>query len=199
MTMIFIDKLFDCDKKVTFEKMDDSYFLNHLSFNLSQIYVFELLKNSSKYPLFDFYDRQIPDEAILFKLDNHYYLTCVDAQTGYKSKRSIVYKLNINEKKLMKVLDKHYIKNQITLPVDVHFKPQTQPEHFGICLFANEFSQNEENCLMSFTTENYQDRYPSGHIGYYPYNYEKAFEIIEKQYLNAQISESNTKLNKIKI
>lgn len=197
MIQLSIDELFNIDKKSQYQSIEDEALIQEKILTLTEVYEFSLNSRSDKYCLFTHYDDE--EEAIIFKLNNEYYLTSIDGCDGYRDDRGQIYKIIFDEKKLILFLEEQKIFNSLTCPIDVVVQADSEIDAEGIVFFINNYNQSEDNYLLRLSTQNANDYYPGGLIHFNQNLLLKATPIIEKHNLDKQIEAQSGTTKKIKL
>jgi hypothetical protein len=199
--MITIDELFHCDPLIQYHKIEDKFFTKGSNFMLEKMYHFDFETKNCFYLLEQLnIDSNYEDtnQGAILKLNSQYYFVFNHWVDKYKNERADFYQLAIDEEKLVSILSQNNIQNYITLPVEVSFHYLLLPSTTGFNMYANALPIRKSNMLARFCTY-FKDNMADGFLTHSKENYLKAFEIIEKQYLERHINEVQTKIHKIKL
>jgi hypothetical protein len=201
MSIIYVENLFQCSNTNSYQKIEQEFFVKHGQFNLEKLYILEVSLDedfSHRYPLFETYD--FSEKAMIFKLDNTYYFTSISRDGEFKSYVSEIFQIDFDDSKLSQFLEKKEIKNHITLPIEIEINQINNIRHSGVYFYSTALEKKEFNALVRLMSQDYQTQHSTAYIDFYPINYENAFEMVEKQYLEQQMSESHTLTkNKVKL
>jgi hypothetical protein len=197
MAIIQIDDLFKTCETNHFKNIDDSVLLNEKYFTLEAVYEFGLNARSEDYHLFHVYEPS--EEAVIFKMNNQYYLTSINGCDGYRDERGDIYALYFDETSLLSFLGQHNIGNKIERPIDVMLEKNLESSMNGVTFYIESYSTDRNHYLMFLGTNNSDSYYPSGNISFNDATLLKAEPFIEKQYLEKNVSTEIKLANKVKL
>lgn len=126
--------------------------------------------------------------ALLFEIDNHYYLCSETGSDGYRDYRSDIFEIKPGKiTELKKALEGET--NLISSSIEVVAKFDSIPEDNveGLAFFVANFSEEEALIHLScFCTDEY---YPHAFISFNSEVYKNAFPVIEKKHLENKTQE----------
>lgn len=191
---ISIDKLFKSQKKIKYQSIKDEQLLEQKNFLLKEVYTFKLNIRSKAHSLFPT-DDDI-SQAMILKLDNHYYLVATEGDDGYRNNRGDIYQVNFEKDSLTSVLAQHQIDNVLAFPLEVRLEADRAKDHLGIIISIKEF---KHHTFIQLSTQDFNDYYPSSIIELNQSLLIEAIPFLEKKRLDENLNKPIKKSSSLKI